>query len=399
MTPPPGGRDYAWLFSAYVLGLIATGVAIVGLAFLAFDIAGADGGQILATALTIKVAAYVIVPPVAAALTGRAPKKPLLIGLDLVRAAALLSLPFAAAPWQVYAAILGFTVASAAFTPTYQALVPHLLPDPDDYARALAKSRIATELENGVSPALAAGLFAFLTGRGLFVAVVVAFLVSAACVAAARLPTLPPAPAGFALRRMTLGLRILAGPTLRGLVPLHVAGAAGSAMVMINTVVLVQGNLGLDARASAIAFATYGLGSVAGALAVPALLPRAGERTTALGGCALVAGALFAGAWLASWGGLLAIWAALGLGTALALTPAPIILRRETPARRHTSAYAALFALANAALLLAYPVAGWVGAEDLSHRLGFLALAALAAAATLAAAALLPKPQPATDAG
>lgn len=390
MIRAPGARDYAWLFAAYALALVATGVAVVGLALLAFDIAGEDGGQIVATVLTIKGAAYVVVPPVAAALTGRTPKKPLLIGLDLLRAAAILTLPFATAPWQIYLAVLVFTVASAIFTPTYQALVPHLLPDPDDYARALAKSRIATELESGISPAAAAGLLMLLSGRGLFVAVMAAFLVSAVCVALARLPALPRAPAGFAFRRMTLGLRILAGPTLRGLVAVQLAGAAGAAMVMVNTVVLVQGDLGRDATASAIAFAVFGLGAVAGALSVPGLLPRFGEKRTMLAGCTLVAASLFAGAWLGSWGALLALWALLGLGGALALTPAPMILRRETPARRHASAYAAMFALANAALLVAYPIAGWVGAEDLSHSVGFLALAALAAAATLAAAAMLP---------
>lgn len=390
MMRSPGARDYARLFTAYALALVATGVAVVGLALLAFDLAGEDGGMILATALTIKGAIYVVVPPVAAALTGRVAKKPLLIALDLVRAAALLWLPFATAAWQVYAAVLAFTIASAAFTPTYQTLVPHLLPDPDDYARALAKSRIATELENGISPAVAAGLLLFLSGRGLFVAVLAAFLVSAACIWTTRLPNLPPAPAGFALRRMTLGLRLLAQPALRGLIPVHLAASAGVAMAMVNTVVLVQGNLGLDPRASTAAFAVFGLGSVAGALAVPGLLPLVGERRTMIAGCALVSLALLAGAALGSWAGLLVIWALLGLGAALALTSAPMMLRRKTPSRRHVSAYAAMFALANAALLVAYPVAGWVGAEDVTHRLGFLALAALAGGATLAAAAMLP---------
>ena len=59
------------------------------------------------------------------------------------------------------AVVFVFAAASAAFTPSYQAMTPHLLPDPGDYARALAKSRIATELENGLTPALAAALAYF----------------------------------------------------------------------------------------------------------------------------------------------------------------------------------------------------------------------------------------------
>ncbi len=102
----------------------------------------------------------------------------MLIGLDLLRAGAILTLPFVTDLWHLYLAVFVFTAASAAFTPTYQALVPHLLPDPDDYARALAKSRVASELENAVSPMVAAALLLVLSYRGLFLAAMALFLLS-----------------------------------------------------------------------------------------------------------------------------------------------------------------------------------------------------------------------------
>ncbi len=111
------------------------------------------------------------------------------------------------------------------------------------------------------------------------------------------------------------------------------------------------------------ALAAFGFGSVIGAVAVPGLLARLGERTTILMGCAVMVAALFMGMALRSYPGLLGIWAAIGFGGAVALTPAPFALRRHVPAEHHGVAYAALFALANATLLVAYPVAGWLGAE------------------------------------
>jgi MFS family permease len=185
-------------------------------------------------------------------------------------------------------------------------------------------------------------------------------------------------------------------PGLRGLAPAHLAAAAGIAMVMVNTVGFVQGDLGLGDRAAALAFAAFGAGSVGGALAAPALMAAAGDRGTMLGGCALVAGGLLLGGLAApGYGGLLALWALVGAGSAAALTPAQALLRRVAPARELGVLYAALFALANLALLVAYPAAGWLGTAldppaALAAAGGLAAVAGLAAARGLARAATPP---------
>jgi len=391
----PGDADYARLFAAYATGLLGSGVAVVGLALLAFDLAGDNAGAVVATALSIKTLAYVLVAPLAEAATGGLPKRPLMIALDLLRAAAILALPFAEALWQLYLAVFVFTAASAAFTPAYQAVVPALLTDPDDYARALAKSRVANELESAASPLVASALLLVFAERGLFLAAIALFLVSAGLVARANLPRLP-APEGAFAQRLAAGPRLLAAtPGLRALAPLAFAAALGTAMVMVNTVVIVQGDLALGSRAVALALAVFGAGSVAGALAVPVLRARAGEQPLMLGGAALVALGLLGGvAGAGHYGALLALWAAIGAGAALAMTPAPFLLLRLAPSKRRAAAYAALFALGNLALLAAYPLAGAAGAEKVPNALGFAAFAILAAAAALAAARAFPKTAP-----
>lgn len=386
MISLPGERAYRRLFAAYALALVGTGVAVVGLTLLAFDMAGEDGGRIVATALTIKSVAYVLAAPIAAAAAGRLNKRPFLFSLDLARALALLALPFATTPLGIYLAVFVFTAASAAFTATYQALVPHLLPDPDDYARAVAKSRVATELENGVSPLLAGAILLVSSQYGLFFTAMAAFVLSAVFVLGARLTDPPPAARGRLFGLVMLGPRLLAGRDLRWLVALHGVAAAGSAMALVNSVVLTQGEFGLGPRASVAALAVFGMASALGAVAMPALVERHGERRVTLGGAGLVVAGLFAGALLNGYAMMLGLWAVIGAGGALAVTPTPLILRRVIPARRHAAAYAALFAASNAALVIAYVIAGWVGDGDFAHRGGFVALGVVAALSAAAAA-------------
>jgi len=114
-------RTYRHLFAAQILSLIGTGLTTVALGLLAYDLAGADAGQVLGIALAIKMIAYVGVSPFAGALAGLLPRRGLLVSLDVVRAGMVLLLPFATEVWQIYALVFLFQSFSAAFTPTFQA--------------------------------------------------------------------------------------------------------------------------------------------------------------------------------------------------------------------------------------------------------------------------------------
>lgn len=57
--------------------------------------------------------------------------------------------------WQIYILIFILQSASAAFTPTFQAMIPDVLPIEEEYTNALSLSRLAYDLENIISPMLA----------------------------------------------------------------------------------------------------------------------------------------------------------------------------------------------------------------------------------------------------
>lgn len=52
-------RTYRHLFTAQVIALVGTGLMTVALGLLAYELAGADAGAVLGTALAIKMLAYV----------------------------------------------------------------------------------------------------------------------------------------------------------------------------------------------------------------------------------------------------------------------------------------------------------------------------------------------------
>lgn len=384
-------RTYRHLFLAQVIALIGTGLATVALGLLAYELAGKDAGAVLGTALAIKMVAYVGVAPIAAAFADRLPRRTMLVALDLMRAAVAVSLPFVSEVWEIYVLIFVLQSASAAFTPTFQATIPDVLPDERDYTRALSLSRLAYDMESIVSPMLAAALLTVVSFHVLFAGTVVGFLASAALVVSVASPTPKPSERRGIYDRTTRGARIyLATPRLRGLLALTLAVAAASAMVIVNTVVIVQAELGLGQPQTAFALAAYGAGSMAAAFALPRLLDRMPDRPLMLLGAGLLALALAFGPLVGSFGALLGLWFVLGVGTSVTQTPGGRLLKRSAHPEDRPAVFAAQFALSHACWLLTYPVAGWVGARA-GMPIAFMALAGIAAAAVVATLVLWPK--------
>ncbi|MDF0598149.1 MFS transporter [Psychromarinibacter halotolerans] len=377
-------RTYRHLFLAQVVALVGTGLATVALGLLAYDLAGGGAAAVLAAVFTIKMVAYVGIAPLAGAFADRVNRRALLVALDLVRVGTALCLPFVTELWQVYLLIALLQSASAAFTPTFQATIPDVLPDEGRYTRALSLSRLSYDLENIVSPTLAALLLAVTSYNALFVGTAAGFAASALLVLSVLLPSPTPAPRRGIYDRTTRGIRIyLATPRLRGLLGLNLAASAAGAMVLVNSVVLVRADLGLGETALAWTMGVFGLGSMAAALVLPRLLDRVADRAVMLAGAvamvaALLAAAVATGAAALSWAMLLAVWLVVGLGYSAVLTPSGRLLRRSAHAGDRPALFAAQFALSHACWLVTYPLSGWLMTAQ-GATAAFVALAALAA--------------------
>jgi MFS family permease len=359
-------RTYRHLFLAQVVALLGTGLATVALGLLAFDLAGDEAALVLGTVFTIKMVAYVGIAPIAGAFADRVPRRAFLVTLDLVRAGVALALPFVTEVWQVYVLIFLLQSASAAFTPTFQATIPDVLPEEARYTRALSLSRLAYDLENVASPTLAALLLAVMSYNSLFIGTVIGFGASAILVISVMLPSPSPTEPRGIYDRTTRGIRIyLATPRLRGLLALNLAAAAAGAMVLVNTVVIVRGSLELSESALAWTVFAFGAGSMTAALVLPRILDTLPDRPVMLGGAALMVATLLGlGATIMvaglSLSALLAAWLLVGLGYSAVLTPSGRLLRRSAHAVDRPALFAAQFALSHACWLVTYPLSGWL---------------------------------------
>ena len=396
IASPLANRAYRHLYLAQVSALTGTGIMTVGLALLAYQLAGDDAGAVLGIALSLRIVAFVLISPLFGAYAHLLPRRRMLVALDLLRAATVLFLPFVDAVWQVYLLIFVINACSAGFTPLFQATIPDVLPDEAVYTRALSLSRLAYDLQQLLAPALAGVLLWFLPLDALFVLNGGAFLVSAALVLSVALPGARNVtrPEGV-LANVGWGIRLyLATPRLRGLLALSMAVAAPTAMVIVNTVVYVRDVLGGGDMAVTVAYAASGAGSMLAALLLPRVLDRIAERSAMLAGGAFMAAGMAAGMLMPSFVGLLAIWFLIGTGSSLVQTPGARLLRRSSHEEDRPALFAAQFALSHACWLVTYLVAGVVGNEiGLFWTFGLLGL--LVVASTGLAARLWPSADPA----
>ncbi len=357
-------RTYRHLFAAQIVALSGTGLATVALGLLAYDLAGDRAALVLGTALTIKMVAYVLVAPIAAALAERISRRRVLVTLDLIRALVVLGLPFVTEIWQVYVLIFLLQSASAGFTPNFQATIPDVLPNEDDYTRALSLSRLAMDLETLLSPLLAAFLLGLTGFATLFLGTSLGFIASALLVVSVVLPMPKPGKPRPIWERTTRGIQLyLKTPRLRGLLALCWASSATGAMVFVNTVQLVKSDLGLDGSAVALVLGSFGAGSMVAALALPRLLHGTEDRSVMFAGAGISVAALLGFGLI----GLVqppvfattaAFWCAIGFGFSATLTPTGRVLSRSAHSADRPALFAAHFTLSHACWLIAYPLAG-----------------------------------------
>jgi len=379
LTHPVFGR----LLAAQVVALLGTGLLTVALGLLAFDLAGARAGVVLGIAYSVKMLAYVVLSPIIQALVADLPRRAVLVCADIVRGLVALCLPFVTEIWQIYALIFVLQTASATFTPVFQALIPAVLTDEARYTRALSLSRLAYDLENLTSPALAGLLLGIVNYSWLFTGTALGFALSAILVLGTVLPAQIATKQAPFMARVTRGTRIyLATPRLRGLLALVLGAAAGSAFVLVNTVVLVRSGYAGSEGDLALAMAAFGAGSMAAALGLPRLLDTLPDRIVMLVAGAGLAGVMMLSAlWLGfgppAWPAFLMLWLLTGALYSAVQTPSGRLLRRSAPEADRAAIFAAHFALSHACWLVTYPLAGLLGvALGLPVTLGILAVIA-----------------------
>lgn len=358
---------FARLYISQATSLLGDALTWVGLALLAYELAGTNSSVILGAALTLRVTAFVILSPLAGALADRLDRKMILVSSDLARMIVIGLMPFVTEIWQIYVLMFALNTFTAFFTPTYQATIP-LVTGKDDYGQAISLSGATYEVLGVLGPGIAGAVAVFLGARSIFFLDAATFLISALLILT--LPrSLNAARDSTDTSSATTWADIQDGTTrlwkdasIRYALLLELVASVAGALVLVNTVGLVKGSLGLGNLEYGWLMAAFGVGATLAALAVGALEKRLARTRFALFG-ALVTTLAVLPANLVGLMPLLALWLVAGAGQNWVNLPTQALIADRTPLEVQGRVYGAHFAWSHLWWALAYPLAGWLGSS------------------------------------
>ncbi|MFH9007089.1 MFS transporter [Streptomyces afghaniensis] len=362
-------------------GLYLSGVVVSGFGTSALwlasgvwvkDLTGSDG---LAALCMLAMWLPTLAGPLLGTLADRGRRKPLLIGVNLLMGALLLTLVGIDTPgdlWLLYAVLFVYGAAGVVHDAAESALVATAV-DPSLLGDFNGLRMTATEGMKLLAPLAGAGLYAAYGGASVALLDAATFALATGLYALLRVREEKPAPpTGSRRERTAEGARHLwAHPVLR---PLVLAGGATMLCAGLNGAMAyaVVDDLGRSPAYAGVLYAVQGAGSVAVGLFSGTALRRLGERRFAAYGIALLALAV---ALRAVPSDLLALVcsAAIGAGLPAVLIAALTSVQRETPGPllgRVTATATTLVYTPNVAGL----AAGAALVELVSHRLVLVAL-------------------------
>jgi len=349
-------KVYRKLFLAQVIALLGTGLSTIALAQVAYHLSGNNAGRILGIALTLKMIAYIFGAPIMNRVFANVEAKKFLIWMDIIRLITLVSMAFVQSIWQVYVLVVIINLCASGFTPRFQTIIPSLFKNKQDYNQALILSSAAYNLESLLSPLLAALLFFILPFKMLFIINAFAFLGSALLICTVKFKLKKSDPRGFGCLYDYLMI-----PNLSKALMLTFISTLGGALVIVNTVVYVQGIYHQSASMMALAMGVFGSSALIATLFIPALTRFFSSTKIMILGSICCIFAFYLGALYFSFIMLFIICFILGIGSSLIETLVGAIITKNSPSGKHADYFTAYFSLSHVCWLFSYFLAGFLG--------------------------------------
>lgn len=359
---------FARLYLAQTINLVGDALTWLGLALLAFELAGEKAGTILAGALTLRVMAFVVLSSVAGVIADRFDRKRIMIIAHLSRMVIVCLLPFVTQIWQIYAIVLALNVFYAFFTPTYTATIP-LVTTKDEYPKAIALSSATYQLLGVLGPGLAGSMAALVGTRQVFFLDGMTFLV-----AAILLLTLPgkltvtqsqqeTRSISRTLQDIRMGTTCLfTDPPIRYALMMQLVAAIAGAQILVNTVGYVQGTLSLGKVEYGWVMAAFGIGATIASVSLGNSSQRLSRTILVEIGVVLLTLALLPANFV-SFGWLLLLWLVAGAGQTLVNLPTQTLIADRVAVEIQGRVYGAHFAWSHLWWAFSYPLAGWMGSH------------------------------------
>jgi MFS family permease len=281
---PLRSRNYALVWSAALVSNVGTWMQTVALGFvITRNTSNALWTGVIAAAAFIPIG---LLSPVGGALADRFDHRRWLVVTTLAEAAFATALALAAGsgheqPWLLTTIAFAGGCAAAIGFPTYQAMLPQLVPR-DDLLAAVTLSSAQFNVGRVIGPALAGVVLVAGGATWTFAANALSFGAVVVALALIRLPARRPAGPGPGLvARMVDGARLAwAEPGCRSAVLLiAIVAFIGSPFIALVPAMAVKA-LHAGARGNSALVTAQGVGAVLGALALPALAMRRGQGPT-----------------------------------------------------------------------------------------------------------------------
>ncbi|MBP0016592.1 MAG: MFS transporter [Cyanobacteria bacterium SBLK] len=392
---------FARLYSAQTVNLMGDSLTWLGVALLAFELAGEKSGLILSVSLTLRVAVFVLLSPFAGAIADRFDRKQIMGATHLARMTIVCLFPFVTQTWQIYAIVLSLNIFSAFFTPTYTATIP-LVSSREDCPIAIALSSATYQVLGILGPGLAGAIAAFVGTRQVFFLDGITFLIAAILIVTLPGKLMIPNDRNEAqtlrktLQDVRLGTTCLFQDSpIRYALLMQFAAAIAGAAILVNTVGYVQGILGLGKLEYGWIMAAFGIGATLASIGLGNFQQALKPTIFVSIGAIAIALALFPANWTGLFG-LLLLWAIAGAGQTLVNVPTQTLIADRVAVEVQGRVYGAHFAWSHLWWAFSYPLTGWMG--DRWPALAFLGSGSIALGVAIVTYLLFePKRSPVND--
>uniref|UniRef100_UPI00359429D9 MFS transporter n=1 Tax=Pricia sp. TaxID=2268138 RepID=UPI00359429D9 len=328
---------FAKLYLAQTISLLGDAFTWVGLALLAYQFGEERAAVILATALTLRVTAFIIFSPFAGVLAERISRKKILYTTHFVRMVIVGCLPFVTEEWQIYVLIFLMNVFNAFFSPTYRSIIPQIV-EKSIYRQAIGLSAATYQLLGVLGPGLAGILAIWLGAREIFFVDAATFVIAGILLLSLPKSKLDIVPEKIeekikptTWQDVLKGIKLLfSNQYVRFALFIELVSAVAGALILVNTIVLVKGGLELTDKDYGIIMAAFAVGAMVAAFVSGAIDKSKSRRISLIIG-ALILGVAISFANYLDFSMLLIVWIVAGLGQSLAEIPSETLIGETVP--------------------------------------------------------------------
>ena len=359
---------FAKLYIAQTISLLGDAFTWIGIALLAFEFGGIESAKILATALTLRVTAFIIFGSYAGVLADRINRKAIMIFTNMARMLIVFSMAFVTNTWQLYVLIFMLNIFNAFFTPSYKACIPQLIKNKDNYANAITLSNATWQLLGMLGPGLAGALAIWLGSRQIFIFDAASFIISSVLVFMIPIALLKEedkteSQSSFknVWNDIVKGTKLLFNNSpIRFALLIELVAAIAGAQILVNTVGHIKGNLSLTDKEYGWAMTAFGIGATIAAFTANTLDKSKNKSTLLIIGALMLAVAVSLGN-IVPFSVLLFLWIIAGLGQSFTEMPSQILIAENIALEQQGKVYGSHFAWSHLWWAIGYPIAGFTG--------------------------------------